>query len=54
MGDFGQNAKGGPLAFWPKWAIFMARLPKPRINRKYLSEFSENGLVGRGIYSTIH
>ena len=30
MGNFGQNAKGGPLAFWPKWPIFMAQLRKPR------------------------
>ena len=30
MGDFGQNAKGGPLLFWPKWPIFMAQIRKPR------------------------
>ena len=29
MGDFGQNAKGGPVAFWPKCPIFMAQLRKP-------------------------
>ena len=37
-GDFGINEKvilakmqrGGPLAFWPKWPIFMAQLWKPR------------------------
>ena len=30
FGGFRQNAKGGPLAFWPKWPIFMAQLRKPR------------------------
>ena len=30
MGDFGQNANEGSLAFWPKWPIFMAQLCKPR------------------------
>ena len=37
-GDFGMNEKailakmqrGGPLAFWPKWPIFMAQIWKPR------------------------
>ena len=30
MGDFGQNAKWEPLAFWPKWPIFMAQLRNPQ------------------------
>ena len=28
MVDFGQNAKGGPFAKFPKWPIFLAEFQK--------------------------
>ena len=28
MADFGQNAKGGPFAKFPKWPIILAELRK--------------------------
>ena len=50
MGDFGQNA----LSILAKMADFHGSNLQASKNRKYLSDFSKKGLVGRGIYSTFH
>ena len=67
MGDFGQNAKGGPFAkgrFRPKCkggtlckileiGRFLGWTSQASKNRKYLSDFSLIGMDGRGIYSSL-
>ena len=52
MANFG-HAKGGPLAKFPKSAIFMVELWKAEKNRKYLLDFSLIAKYGRGIYSSL-
>ena len=42
MGDFGQNAKGGPFAKFSKSAVFWA-------SKNRTSDFSLIGMDGRGI-----
>ena len=53
MGDFGQNAKGGPFAKILEIGRFLGWTSQASKNRKYLSDFSLIGMDGRGIYSSL-